>query len=141
MEMAFEIAFESAAVGRQRIDFAIDEASFRAELADSRTFGFLHEVDALRRAGLACGGSLENAVVVDGDRVLNPEGLRRRDEFVRHKALDALGDLYLLGHPVLGRYEGVCAGHTLNNALTCALMDRPRAFRRRALTPDLVQAD
>ena len=106
--MAFEIAFPSAAIGRQAVDL-VDGRGRRSasELADCRTFGFLHEVEALRAAGLARGGSLENAVVIDGDRVLNPEGLRRPDEFVRHKALDAVGDLYVLGAPILGRFEGV----------------------------------
>ena len=140
LEMAFEIAFDSPAVGRQRVDLALDEASFRAELADCRTFGFLHEVEALRRAGLVQGGSLDNAVVVDGDRILNPEGLRRPDEFVRHKALDALGDLYLLGAPLVGRFEGLYAGHALNNALARELLARPAAWRIRAMTPDLAEA-
>ena len=102
---------------------------FRRELADCRTFGFLHEVEALRAAGLARGGSLDNAVVIDGDKVLNPEGLRRPDEFVRHKALDAIGDLYLLGAPIIGRYEGLYAGHGLNNALVRAVMATPAAWR------------
>jgi UDP-3-O-[3-hydroxymyristoyl] N-acetylglucosamine deacetylase len=140
LEMAFEIAFESAAVGRQRIDLALDEAAFRAELADARTFGFLHEVEALRAAGLALGGSLDNAVIVDGDRILNPEGLRRPDEFVRHKAQDAVGDLYLLGRPVIGRFEGRYAGHGLNNALARSLLAQPDAWRLRAYRPDLAEA-
>lgn len=128
-EMAFEIAFPSKAIGRQRIDLAVTEQSFRDQLADCRTFGFLSEVQALREAGLARGGSLENAVVIDGDRVLNPEGLRRPQEFVRHKALDAVGDLYVLGAPLLARFEGVYAGHALNNRLCRALLERPRAWR------------
>ena len=140
LELAFEIAFESPAIGRQSVDLTLDEASFRAELADCRTFGFLHEVEALRRAGLARGGSLDNAVVVDGDRVLNPEGLRRPDEFVRHKALDALGDLYLLGAPLAARFEGRYAGHALNNALARELLARPAAWRMRAMAPDLAEA-
>ena len=139
-EVAFEIFFDSPAIGRQRVDLALDEASFRAELADCRTFGFLHEVEALREAGLARGGSLENAVVVDGDHVLNPEGLRRPDEFVRHKALDAVGDLYLLGCPLIGRFEGLYAGHALNNALVREVLARPKAWRRRTLSPALAQA-
>ena len=118
----------------------IDEASFRAELSDCRTFGFLHEVEALRRAGLARGGSLENAVVIDGSRILNPEGLRRPDEFVRHKALDAVGDLYILGAPVIGRFEASRAGHALNNALVRALVARPDAWRERNFAADLAQA-
>jgi UDP-3-O-[3-hydroxymyristoyl] N-acetylglucosamine deacetylase len=128
-EVAFEIAFETAAIGRQSIDTALDEAVFRREFADCRTFGFLHEVEALRAAGLARGGSLDNVVVIDGGAVLNPAGLRRPDEFVRHKALDAIGDLYLLGAPLIGRYEGVYSGHALNNALALAVLSRPSAWR------------
>ena len=139
-ELAFEIAFESSVIGRQRLDLVLDEATFRAELADCRTFGFMDEVVALRRAGLARGGSLDNAVVVDGDRILNPEGLRRHGEFVRHKALDAVGDLALLGRPLLARFEGVYAGHALNNALLRALLSRPDAWRLKTLSGDLAQA-
>ena len=130
-EMAFKIAFDSQAIGRQSLDMAMDEAAFRAELADSRTFGFAHEVEALREAGLARGGSLDNVIVIDGDRILNPEGLRRPGELVRHKALDALGDLYLLGGPIIGRFEAALAGHDLNNALVRALLSRPEAWRTR----------
>jgi UDP-3-O-[3-hydroxymyristoyl] N-acetylglucosamine deacetylase len=83
----------------------------------------------LRAMGLARGGSMENAVVIEGDRVLNPEGLRRPDEFVRHKALDAIGDLYVLGAPILGRFEGELAGHGINNQLVRALVARPDAWR------------
>jgi UDP-3-O-[3-hydroxymyristoyl] N-acetylglucosamine deacetylase len=139
-EIAFEIAFASAAIGGQHIDIVLDETSFRDELAGSRTFGFLHEVEALREAGLARGGSMDNCLVIDGDEVLNPEGLRSADEFVRHKALDALGDLYLLGAPLIGRFEGVLGGHTLNNALARALLARPDAWRMRLLTEELAEA-
>ncbi len=139
-EVAFEIAFDSAPIGRQRVDLAITEQSFREELADCRTFGFLKDVEALRAAGLARGASMENAVVLDGDRVLNPEGLRRPDEFVRHKALDAVGDLYVAGLPLLARFEGLYAGHGLNNLLVRALMARPQAWRVRTLAPELAQA-
>jgi UDP-3-O-[3-hydroxymyristoyl] N-acetylglucosamine deacetylase len=139
-EVAFEIAFDSAAIGRQAVDLAMDEQAFRGELADCRTFGFLREVEALRAIGLARGGSMENAVVIDGDRVLNPEGLRRPDEFVRHKALDAIGDLYVLGAPVIGRFEGVLAGHGLNNALVRALLARPDAWRITTFAEDLREA-
>jgi len=131
-EIALEIAFDTAAIGRQRIDLALSETGFRRELADCRTFGFLHEVEALRAAGLARGGSMDNVVVIDGGAVLNPQGLRRPDEFVRHKALDAIGDLYLLGAPLIGRYEAFCPGHTLNHALTRAALERTTAWR---LTP------
>jgi UDP-3-O-[3-hydroxymyristoyl] N-acetylglucosamine deacetylase len=139
-EVAFEIVFDSPAIGRQDLDLAVDEVSFREELAGCRTFGFLHEVEALRQAGLARGGTLENVVVIEGDRVVNPEGLRRGDEFVRHKALDAVGDLYLLGAPLLGRYEGVCSGHGLNNALVRALLAKPEAWRYAAPTQALAEA-
>ena len=136
-EVAFEIAFPSKAIGRQRIDMPMDETAFRDGLADCRTFGFLHEVEALRAMGLARGGSMENAIVIEGDRILNPEGLRRPDEFVRHKALDAIGDLYVLGGPVLGRFEGVLAGHGLNNALVRALLAQPSAWRWRTFADPL----
>lgn len=139
-EVAFEIAFASAAIGRQRIDLVMDEKVFRDELADCRTFGFLHEVEALRAMGLARGGSMENAVVIEGDRILNPEGLRRPDEFVRHKALDAIGDLFVLGAPILGRFEGVLAGHGINNALVRALAAAPHAWRHRSFVQDLAEA-
>jgi UDP-3-O-[3-hydroxymyristoyl] N-acetylglucosamine deacetylase len=130
-EVAFEIRFPTPAIGTQTIDMAMDEQAFRAELADCRTFGFLHEVEALRSMGLARGGNMDNVVVIDGDRVLNPEGLRRPDEFVRHKALDAIGDLFVLGAPVLGRYEGELAGHAMNNLLVRALAAKPLAWRYR----------
>ncbi len=139
-EMAFEILFDSPAIGRQRVDLAVDESVFRRELADCRTFGFFHEVEALQAAGFARGGSLDNVVVIDGDAVMNPEGLRRPDEFVRHKALDAVGDLYLLGAPLFGRYEGIYAGHGLNNAIVRALLARPQAWRLITLPTELAQA-
>lgn len=137
-EVAFEIAFDSAAIGRQKVDLVVDEASFRSELADCRTFGFMKDVAALHAQGLALGGSMENAVVLDGDVVLNPEGLRRPDEFVRHKALDAVGDLYALGAPILGRFEGLYAGHALNNRLARALLAQPWAWRYRTLVEEPV---
>ncbi len=139
-EVAFEIAFDSKAIGRQRVDLVMDERAFRSELANCRTFGFLHEVEALRAMGLARGGSMENAVVIEGDRILNPEGLRRPDEFVRHKALDAIGDLFVLGAPMLGRFEGVLAGHGINNAVVRALVAQPQAWRYRSLVDNLAQA-
>jgi UDP-3-O-[3-hydroxymyristoyl] N-acetylglucosamine deacetylase len=139
-QVAFEIAFDSKAIGRQRVDLPMNERAFRSELADCRTFGFLHEVEALRAMGLARGGSMENVVVIEGDRILNPEGLRRPDEFVRHKALDAIGDLFVLGAPVLGRFEGVLAGHGINNAVVRALVGQPSAWRYRSLVDNLAQA-
>jgi UDP-3-O-[3-hydroxymyristoyl] N-acetylglucosamine deacetylase len=134
-EVAFEIVFDSPAIGRQSVDLPITADSFRAELADCRTFGFMHEVEALRAAGLARGGSLENVVVIENDVVVNPEGLRRPDEFVRHKALDAVGDLYLFGAPLLGRFETHCGGHGLNNALVRAVLAREDAWRYVSAAP------
>jgi UDP-3-O-[3-hydroxymyristoyl] N-acetylglucosamine deacetylase len=139
-EVAFEIRFPTAVIGTQSIDLAMDGDAFRSELADCRTFGFLHEVEALREMGLARGGSLENVVVIEGDRVLNPEGLRRPDEFVRHKALDAIGDLYVLGAPILGRFEGELAGHAINNLLVRAVADNRQAWRYRTFAEPLRQA-
>lgn len=139
-EMRFEIDFPSAVIGNQVIDFVVDEPSFRKEIMACRTFGFAHEVEALRKAGLARGGSLENAVVIDGDEILNPGGLRMEREFVRHKALDAIGDLYVLGAPLLGRYEGYKAGHALNNKLVRALLAAPHAWREVTRVPELARA-
>ncbi|THD81235.1 MAG: UDP-3-O-acyl-N-acetylglucosamine deacetylase [Phenylobacterium sp.] len=139
-EVAFAIEFPTAVIGRQSVDLAMDGEAFREELADCRTFGFLHEVEALRAMGLARGGSLENVVVIEGDRVLNPEGLRRPDEFVRHKALDAIGDLYVLGAPILGRFEGELAGHAINNLLVRAVAENRQAWRYRTFAEPLRQA-
>jgi UDP-3-O-[3-hydroxymyristoyl] N-acetylglucosamine deacetylase len=128
-EMSVEIVFDSPAIGRQQLDLAVDPAAFKGEIAAARTFGFIAEVEQLRAMGLGRGASLENTIVVDGDHVMNPETLGRPDDFVRHKALDALGDLALLGHPVLGRYEASCSGHALNHALVTAVLARPEAWR------------
>ena len=139
-EVAFEIAFRSAAIGRQAVDLAVTERVFRDQLAAARTFGFVHEVEALRRMGLARGGSLENAIVIDGDVILNTEPLRFRDEFVRHKALDAVGDLYVLGAPVIGRFETRYGGHALNNRLVRALLADRSAWRMRTFASELAEA-
>ncbi|MDZ4363457.1 UDP-3-O-acyl-N-acetylglucosamine deacetylase [Brevundimonas sp.] len=136
-EMRFEIDFPTPVIGNQVVDFVVDEATFRAEIMAARTFGFAHEVEALRQAGLARGGSLENAVVIDGDQILNPGGLRMEREFVKHKALDAIGDLYVLGAPLLGRYEGVKAGHAVNNLLVRALLANPQSWRETVRVPDM----
>jgi UDP-3-O-[3-hydroxymyristoyl] N-acetylglucosamine deacetylase len=116
-----EIDFEVAAIGRQRRAFDIDPQTFRSEIAKARTFGFIADVKKLWAAGFALGSSLENSVALDGDRVMNPEGLRYRDEFVRHKALDVLGDLSLAGAPILGAYQAYRPGHALNAAMLGAL--------------------
>lgn len=130
-ELDVGIDFESLAIGRQRWAGAVTAESFDAELCAARTFGFLAQVEALRAKGLARGGSLDNAVVVDGDRIVNEGGLRFADEFVRHKALDCVGDLYLLGAPLLGRMVGDRVGHALNNALARALLADTAAWRLR----------
>ena len=126
--MSFAIDFASGAISRQDITIALDTESFKSDISRARTFGFLHEVDQMRAAGLARGGSLDNAVVISGDQVLNREGLRYVDEFVRHKVLDALGDLYLAGAPILGHFRGVRSGHALNRRLLEPLFADPSAW-------------
>jgi UDP-3-O-[3-hydroxymyristoyl] N-acetylglucosamine deacetylase len=108
------------------IDFA--EHSYTKEVSRARTFGFMQDVETMRSAGLALGGSLQNAIVLDETRVLNSEGLRYDNEFAKHKVLDAIGDLYLLGHPLIGTYVAFKPGHALNNALSRALLARPDAW-------------
>jgi len=107
------------------LDFA--DTSYLKEVARARTYGFMHDVEALRESGLALGGGLDNAVVLDEYRVLNAEGLRFTDEFIRHKLLDAVGDLYLLGKPLLGSFSAHKSGHALNNRLLLALLGDPAA--------------
>lgn len=128
LSLDFEIDFDNAIVSKQTLSVGVVNGSFAKELARARTFGFLHEVEALRAAGLAKGGSLDNAVVVSGDCVLNEGGLRYEDEFVRHKVLDAIGDLYLSGAPIIGKFQGICSGHSTNNALLHALFADPDAW-------------
>ena len=130
LSIEFQIDFEDAAIGRQARRLAMENGAFLHELADCRTFCRREEVEAMRAAGLALGGTLDNAVVVDGGKVLNPGGLRRSDEFVRHKMLDALGDLALAGAPILGAYRGVRAGHGATNRLLRRLFASPGAFER-----------
>jgi UDP-3-O-[3-hydroxymyristoyl] N-acetylglucosamine deacetylase len=125
----FAIDFASGAVGRQRISVTPDRATFKRSIARARTFGFLEDVERMRAAGLALGGSLENAVVIGGDGVMNREGLRYRDEFVRHKVLDAMGDLYLAGSPIIGRFDGRRSGHALNRRLLQRLFADQGAWR------------
>jgi len=109
-----------------KIDFAAD--SYIKEISRARTFGFMHEVEYLRSNGLARGGSLDNAIVLDEYRVLNTDGLRYEDEFVKHKVLDAIGDLYMLGHPILGAFYAYKSGHALNNLLIRALLQDETAW-------------
>ena len=117
----FEIDFDSEVIARQAWSGGINRQQFKSDLARARTFGFLQEVDHLRRNGLARGGSLDNAVVIDGNGVMNEGGLRFDDEFVRHKVLDSIGDLYLAGAPILGRFSGHKTGHATNLRLLRAV--------------------
>lgn len=133
--LAISIDFAAPAIGRQALTLPHLNGAFRSEVARARTFALAHEVEALRDAGFGRGGSLENAVVVDGARVLNPEGLRMADEFVRHKLLDAIGDLGLAGAALSGRLVAHRPGHTLNNRLLRALFSRPQAWRESASRP------
>ncbi len=126
----FEIVFPSAAIGRQTIHWPFSVEGFRRDIAPARTFGFLHELDALNKAGLGRGASLENTLAIDGDRVVNAPLMRFEDEFVRHKVLDALGDMALAGAPLLARFEGIRSGHALNNALLRALFAEPANYTR-----------
>ncbi len=114
----YTIKFDHSAIGRQEYKFEFSKQGFIDEISKARTFGFLKDVQYLRSKGLALGGSLDNAVVLDEKKVLNPEGLRYEDEFVRHKILDALGDISLLGMPVIGDYESYAGSHHLNHLLT-----------------------
>jgi UDP-3-O-[3-hydroxymyristoyl] N-acetylglucosamine deacetylase len=123
-----EIEFEHPLIGRQSISLDIDAQTFRRELSRARTFGFMKDVAKLWTAGFALGASFENTLVVTENRVLNPDGLRFPDEFVRHKALDAIGDLALAGAPLLGAYRSVRGGHKLNHGVLSALMADPEAW-------------
>ena len=109
--------------GRKTVE--ITSEAFVREISRARTFGFVHEFEYMRSRGLARGGSVDNAIVIDDYRILNEEGLRYDDEFVKHKILDAMGDLYLAGHQILGEYEGIKSGHALNNQLVRELLNCP----------------
>src|SRR5437764_40063 len=126
----FTIDFPHPVFGSENRQVSVDFAgtSYVKEVARARTFGFMQDVEAMRSAGLALGGSLQNAIVLDETRVLNSEGLRYDNEFVKHKVLDATGDLYLLGHPLIGQYTAFKSGHALNNALARTLLAQPDAF-------------
>jgi UDP-3-O-[3-hydroxymyristoyl] N-acetylglucosamine deacetylase len=129
LEIDFRIDFADPAIGSQAKSLSMVNGAFVRELCNSRTFCRQQDVDEMRARGLALGGTLDNALVIEGDRVLTPGGLRHEDEPVRHKMLDALGDLSLAGGPILGRYTGIRAGHALTNRLLWALFARPDSFR------------
>jgi UDP-3-O-[3-hydroxymyristoyl] N-acetylglucosamine deacetylase len=117
-----QVDFDHSLIGRQSLAIDVKPDAFRRELARARTFGFMRDVTTLWNAGYALGASLENTLVVSDNRILNPEGKRFPDEFVRHKILDAVGDLALAGAPLLATYRSVRGGHKLNHAVLCALM-------------------
>jgi UDP-3-O-[3-hydroxymyristoyl] N-acetylglucosamine deacetylase len=124
-----EIDFENPLIGRQALSLDVTPASFRREIARARTFGFMRDVSKLWSAGYALGATFDNTLVVTDNRILNQDGLRYPDEFVRHKALDAIGDLALAGAPLLGAYRSVRGGHKLNHAVLSALMADRTAWR------------
>ena len=138
LKIEFHIDFADAAIGSQSKTLDMRNGAYARELCDSRTFCRQADVDMMRENGLALGGTLENAVVVDGAEVLSPGGLRHDDEAVRHKMLDALGDLALAGAPILGHYVGNRAGHSLTNTLLRALFDTPGAVELVTCTPEMV---
>ena len=126
--ISFLIDFDHPLLSEQGEDFDITETTFIKEISRARTFGFLKEVEQLRSNGLARGGSLDNAIVMGDFRILNEGGLRYEKEFVRHKIIDAIGDLYLLGHPIIGHFKGVRSGHALNNLLLRKLLVQTHAW-------------
>ena len=130
----FTIKFNHPVIAKQEFSFDFSKENYRNEISRARTFGFLHEVQYLRSKGLALGGSLENAVVLDDKKVLNPEGLRFTDEFVRHKILDAIGDMSLIGLNFIGHYEAFAGSHDLNHKLTLELLSSPENYEVVELT-------
>jgi UDP-3-O-[3-hydroxymyristoyl] N-acetylglucosamine deacetylase len=126
-KLAFEIEFDHPAVSQtgQRVEFDMASGRYKHEIARARTFGFTKEVETMRAHGLGRGGSMDNVIVLDEYKVLNADGLRYDDEFVKHKVLDAIGDLYLAGHPLLGAYSAFKSGHALNNKLLRSVLADP----------------
>jgi len=132
--MSFEIDFDNPLIRRQEVCMVFDTTTFKSELSRARTFGLIDEVAQLRAAGLGRGGSLDNVVMISGDHVLNTGGLRYADEFVRHKLVDAFGDLYLASGPIIGRFCGVRSGHTHTRRLLAALFADPEAWCHTSLS-------
>jgi UDP-3-O-[3-hydroxymyristoyl] N-acetylglucosamine deacetylase len=137
LRLTVTIEFTHPSIGRQQFDIDVNDTSFTRDLGRARTFGFLKDVEALRAKGLARGGSLDNAVVLDDNGIMNPEGLRWPDEFVRHKALDALGDLVTLGMPLMGHLVLYKAGHDVLNRLVRKIIASPDCFRHIELGTEL----
>ncbi|NOX16340.1 MAG: UDP-3-O-acyl-N-acetylglucosamine deacetylase [Epsilonproteobacteria bacterium] len=132
----FTIDFDHPVIAREEYSFEYSKQSFIDEISRARTFGFLKDVQYLRSRGLALGGSLENAVVLDDNKILNPEGLRYKDEFVRHKILDAIGDLSLLGAMVIGNYESFAGSHNLNHKLTKEILKDPKNYEIKTISKE-----
>lgn len=129
LRVTFTIDFPHPKIGRQRMDIDVNETTFAREISKARTFGFMKDVEAMRARGLALGGSLDNAIVLDQDSILNPDGLRYVDEFVRHKVLDALGDLVTLGRPLMGHVVLHKAGHDVTTRFVRKILETPEAYR------------
>jgi UDP-3-O-[3-hydroxymyristoyl] N-acetylglucosamine deacetylase len=129
-KLSFTINFSHPvfASTKQNVTVDLGEHSYIRDVSRARTFGFMHDVENMRAQGLALGGNLDNAIVMDEYRIINPDGLRFEDEFVKHKILDAIGDLYLLGHPLIGAFSGYKSGHALNNALLRNLLADEQAW-------------
>jgi UDP-3-O-[3-hydroxymyristoyl] N-acetylglucosamine deacetylase len=129
-KLSFEIEFNHPAVDStgQRVEFDLSTGSYSRDIARARTFGFTKDVEMMRANGLALGGGLDNAIVMDDYKVLNSDGLRYDDEFVKHKILDAMGDLYIVGKPLLASYSAFRSGHAMNNQLLRALLAHPEAW-------------
>ncbi|MDD4507008.1 MAG: UDP-3-O-acyl-N-acetylglucosamine deacetylase [Sulfurospirillaceae bacterium] len=136
---SFIIDFDHPSIGKQEYHFEFSKKSFIEEISRARTFGFLRDVQMLRSKGLALGGSLDNAVVMDDKKILNPEGLRFSNEFVRHKILDAIGDLSLLGAPFVGDYASYAGSHNLNHELTKEILKDPSNYEIRTLSQESAQ--
>lgn len=137
----FEIEFDSAAITEKNLDVKLVNGTFNETISGARTFGFMQDIDRLRAAGLGRGGNLDNVVIVDGDTILNEGGLRFKDEFVRHKILDCVGDLYLAGAPILGRVDASKSGHLFNNKLLRTLFADETAWELVEMTPEMAPAD
>ncbi|PID47966.1 MAG: UDP-3-O-[3-hydroxymyristoyl] N-acetylglucosamine deacetylase [Proteobacteria bacterium] len=135
----FVVNFDHVAIGRQEYSFPFSKKGFIDDISRARTFGFLRDVQYLRSKGLALGGSLDNAIVLDEKKILNPEGLRYEDEFVRHKILDALGDLSLLGMPVVGDYESYAGSHNLNHLLTKEILKSSTNYEIKHIESDYLK--
>lgn len=141
LRLSVTIDFPHPKIGKQSIDIDINEESFAREIASARTFGFLKDVEALKAQGFAKGGSYDNAIVLDEVSILNPEGLRYADEFVRHKTLDALGDLVTLGMPLMGQVVLHKAGHDIMNKLVRKIIDSPKSYRHVELGADISEEE